>query len=164
MLQNFLRARALWSVHCNLIADIYSLAAGSITYLGCWLVCVFVCMVSISSLVSHCQPKGIIICAENSFWQQSKFKDTTFVEAFEWAFESYTNTGAKDSVEEAIEALGDGPYDQARKDAIFEIIIQYRLRKSDLSSYIYVTHTAWFSSSPPRLKQNAPRGSVVATT
>jgi len=79
---------------------------------------------------------AILICLENSFWNQSK--TVTFIDSFQKAFKLYTQTGVREKAETSLKLLKDYPSQYSStsepfKSALFTTLLQHRLSHSENS-------------------------------
>jgi GTP-binding protein EngB required for normal cell division len=76
---------------------------------------------------------AVLLCAENSFWHISK--SSSFIDAFQQAFESYVKSGQEIKVEIAVKALGDWPdttnEQETYRSNLLRIILDHRLPRPD---------------------------------
>jgi hypothetical protein len=80
-----------------------------------------------------CHPAAMLLCAENSFWYQSRC--SSFLDAFKQAVELYMEIGVEKNGENAVKALGDWPYttheQEIYRSALTNILLEHRLRASN---------------------------------
>lgn len=80
-----------------------------------------------------CHPAAMLLCAENSFWYQSRC--SSFLDAFKQAVELYMEIGVEKNGENAVKVLGDWPYttheQEIYRSALTNILLEHRLRASN---------------------------------
>ena len=93
------------------------------------------------------QSIAVLLCAENSFWHISK--SSSFIDAFQQAFESYVKSGQEIKVEIAVKALGDWPdttnEQETYRSNLLRIILDHRL----LRMFKYFSLLPITNSVPP---------------
>ena len=113
-----------WSLHANLVIS------EPHPHCFCWSVWLLLGVPTLTILSSFQHPAAILICLENSFWNQSK--TITFIESFQEAFKLYTQTGVREKAETSIKLLEDYPPQYSStsepfQSALLKTLLQHRL-------------------------------------
>jgi len=77
---------------------------------------------------------AILICLENSYWNQSN--TVTFIDSFQEAFKLYTQTGVRENAETSLKLLEDYPPQYSStfepfQSALIKTLLQHRLSHSE---------------------------------
>ena len=103
---------------------------------GLLLVFIFL-IVFLLFIFSFSQFVAILLCAENSFWHISK--SSSFIDAFQQAFESYVKIGQETKVGIAVEALGHWPVTTSNEQETYQSKLLMIILDHHLRMFKYVT-------------------------